>query len=351
MWRGSGPSTDLFPSHLVQVSSLKLMYLFAGGSRHSDVASFLKKWSTDYGFSLQLKELDIGRSPEHDLKNQALWDDIFNTLAEGEWCLIVSPPCNTFSRARYQFAKHPGPRPLRSKTYPKGFPWLSNKDAAIVSESNMFVSNCIKACRVCHNNKGHFLGEHPEDLGQVQGDHPGSIWQWEEVQALIADCSAITFAIQQCHFTRFITDLKVDDPRCYISWPRFDDAGNYVGPLPRSCGHVHSKKLIGKKDGKWNTSPSAAYPPSLCEFIAKLFVSAEAASGGGRTHSNNSFREISSGPSGAVDTLVVSSGEELEELPTEVEVFPTPRYQLNWSLNNNPRRPSMWRLVAMLANQ
>lgn len=278
------------------------MYLFAGKRRQSDIGSFLKRFSDELGFSLQLEEFDIERSHEHDLTKAVLWDQIFARLREGGWCLIVSPPCNTFSRARYQFVKHPGPRPLRSKEYPKGFPWLSQHNAAIVEEANQFVMNPVSACHVCHEHGGHFLLEHPEDLGQVNGEIPGSIWQWSEVQELVPTCSAVTFAVQQCHFgaptpkpTRFMCDLDVVDERCFLSWPKFTSDGSYLGPLPRSCGHVHKHKLIGKTAAQWNTSPSAAYPPRLCKFIAKLFVSALAAFGGGRTHNNPVFHGDRSG--------------------------------------------------------
>ena len=57
-----------------------------------------------------MHEFDIERSPQHDLTDNALWDKIFDTLKEGNWVLIVSPPCNTFSRARFQNRRHPWPK-------------------------------------------------------------------------------------------------------------------------------------------------------------------------------------------------------------------------------------------------
>ena len=49
----------------------------------------------------------------------------------------------------------------------------------------------------------------------------------------------------------------------------FDAGGWYMGPLPHDCGHVHKKSTIGKsKKGGFNTSPTAAYPPEMCRFIA-----------------------------------------------------------------------------------
>eukprot|EP00435_Cladocopium_sp_Y103_P066733 s1270_g29.t1 len=67
-------------------------------------------------------------------------------------------------------------------------------------------------------------------------------------------------------------DIEVDDPRCYLSMPKFDKLGFYKGPLPRPIGHNHKHKLIGKTGDRWNTSPSAAYPPQMCKFIATLIL-------------------------------------------------------------------------------
>eukprot|EP00435_Cladocopium_sp_Y103_P050988 s1843_g15.t1 len=137
-----------------------------------------------------------------------------------------------------------------------------------------------KGCEIAASFRGFFILEHPEDLGTVQGEQPGSIWQWDELLDLIPKLNAVTFAIHQCMFggltpkpTRFLTNLHVDDKRCYMSLPKFDKSGFYVGPLPRFCGHEHSHKLIGKTASKWNTAPSASYPPGLCRFLASIILS------------------------------------------------------------------------------
>ena len=84
---------------------VKVIYLFAGKRRHSDVGSFLGKLDEEGRIELHLHEVDIERSQEQDLRKQSLWDDIFQKLEQGGWFLIVSPPCNTFSRARFQWEK------------------------------------------------------------------------------------------------------------------------------------------------------------------------------------------------------------------------------------------------------
>jgi len=263
------------------------MYLFAGHQRHSDIGSFLKKAAESGNFKLELMEFDIERSPEHDLTDENLWERIFSLLKEGDWVLIVSPPCNTFSRARFQL-QHPGPTPLRTQTWPRGFPWLNNRDKLKVEEANLFVDRCLAACECTAESGGIFLLEHPEDLGTVRGERPGSIWQWPELLELIPKLGAVSFALHQCHFgastpkaTRFLTNMEVNDNRCFCALPKFDKFGYYKGPLPRHCGHVRTVKLIGKTGAKWNTAPSASYPPLLCQFLAGLILHAKASCGRG----------------------------------------------------------------------
>ena len=140
----------------------------------ASLASFLQQAHDEGRIKLTLKEYDLELSPEHDLTNLAIWEDIWKTLQEGGWMLIVSPPCNTFSRARFHFQDSPGPRPLRNINWPRGFPWLSQHHKTVVEEANMFVDRCIAACISCHAAGGSFIIEHPEDLGLVKGERPGS---------------------------------------------------------------------------------------------------------------------------------------------------------------------------------
>ena len=276
------------------------MYLFAGKRRQSDVASFLQRAHDEGRINLTLKEYDLELSPDHDLTDLSIWEDIWATLAEGGWTLIVSPPCNTFSRARFHFQDWPGPRPLRNINWPRGFPWLSQHHRAVVEEANLFIDRCIKACLACHSAGGKFIIEHPEDLGLVRDERPGSIWQLAEILDLIPSCGAVTFAIQQCHFgaptpkpTRFLGTLTTDDKRCHAGLPRFDKVGAYKGPLPKSCGHSHKHKLLGKTANKWNTSPSASYPPGLCEFLAALVLNAVHSFGRGNKNQQGMVKTFS----------------------------------------------------------
>ncbi len=277
---------DHSSDHCVQVN---VIYLFAGKQRKADIGEFLRAAEQRGLISLQLKEFDIERQSDHDLTNQDLWSEIFTLIECGNWTVIVSTPCNTFSRARFQFLMHPGPKPVSSQpNMARGFPWLNSRDRKAVDEANFFVTKSIEAAKKALQHDGHFLLEHPEDLGQVQGECPGTIWQWDEVLDLLTFPGVITFAIHHCMFggqtpkpTRFMTSLPIDDQRCFLRLPRFDKSGFYLGPLPRDCGRTHAVKLIGKSDNGWKTSPSAAYPAGLCEFLANQILTAQAACGRG----------------------------------------------------------------------
>ena len=69
-------------------------------------------------------ELDILRDKTHDLAQEDAWARIFSLVQKPKTVFVTTPPCHTFSRARH---RKPGPPPLRSVDWPKGFPWLSEK--------------------------------------------------------------------------------------------------------------------------------------------------------------------------------------------------------------------------------
>ena len=226
--------------------------------------------------------MDIERSESDDLSRDQLWEEIFAEIKDGKYdVLIMSPPCGTWSRVRFQWQLHPGPRPQRNKSWPWGFPWLSSAQRKKVDLANYFVSQTIRAAHLASEVGAFFLIEHPEDLGTVNGESPASIWQLDEMRDLQIATNATTWAIFQCGFgadtskpTRFLSSIPGIKAR-FSKWPAFDEQGKYVGPLPARCTHArHVRHLIGKdSQGRWVTGPAASYPPGLCKYLANLVVS------------------------------------------------------------------------------
>ena len=230
---------------------------------------------------LHLRELDLKRDVNQDLSCQPLWDSIFEELRLGLWdVVLMSPPCSTFSRARFNYRKG-GPRPLRDCVYPHGFPWLRESDRAAVRQADFFVDRCLDAIQLQINSCKHFLIEHPEDLGVTRtGAHPASIWQLSKLRDLV-DASASSFALHQCHFgsasqkpTRLAGNLP-SWAHLSVSWPQFDRTGHYCGPLPQCTEHEH-EPLIGfnSETNAWRTTSSASYPSAFCAMLALNILSA-----------------------------------------------------------------------------
>ena len=106
---------------------------------------------------------------------------------------------------------------------------------------------------------------------------PASIWQLPELRRALAPGRFWTVAGHQCQFpgvdrkkpTRLLSDVEGITDFGLGGWPSFDAAGYYTGPLPHSCGHVHRSLMIGRnRKGGFHTSPTAAYPPGMCKFLA-----------------------------------------------------------------------------------
>ena len=281
----------------------RVLYLFCGKPRKSDLRAWLTRLAPGFKCTVHVREVDIARSSEDDLSGEGLWQKFFTEVAEGKWdAVFLSPPCNTFSRARHLWKRSPGPRPIRSKHYPYGFPWVSAANKQTLGEHNFFIFQCKRMATTAFKAGKIYLWEHPEDLGRVKDtdDAPGSIWQWDELRTLQLESDATTWAIYQCHFgadtpkpTRFLGNIDKEMP--HSGWPTFDAEGFYSGPLGAGCGHrFHVRKLIGKTKGVWNTSPSAAYPSKLCKYLAQLLLSRFV---GGRTVLDKPALSAVDGPS------------------------------------------------------
>ena len=112
---------------------LKVVYVFAGHRRRADVHEHLSQLAHTLGFRLEMHEFDLMRDPKHDVLQEEMWKNLKVMIQELKpFCVIATPPCSTYSRARQFYKVSPGPRPIRSRQFPKGFPWLSqaNKQKA-----------------------------------------------------------------------------------------------------------------------------------------------------------------------------------------------------------------------------
>ena len=125
-------------------------------------------------------------------------DTLEHSLSNGKFdAAIITPPCNTHSRAL--FANKWGPRPYRSRRYPMGFPWLEGAIKAKIETANKLIEVAFRLAEAAYRGNTPYIIEHPEDLGKAQLGYPASIWQLERCAKLAKDTGAVTGALYQCH--------------------------------------------------------------------------------------------------------------------------------------------------------
>ena len=231
---------------------LRFLYLFAGGHRQSAVKDFLEaavRASSGEPFAgVEASEIDVLRDPvEHDLLSPDRQEDFRKRVEDGEFDFVmVTPPCNTFSRAR--MANQAGPPVLRNRTYPWGFPWLRRAHRAKCEAANVLVafSFSVLEAVVAAEARGYrvqaFLG-HPEDLGAARRGVPASISQRDRLRKAVDAPGFFTVAIHQCKFgamhakpTRIVTNVAELGVGRAKGWPVFSAGCEYLGPSRGRAG-------------------------------------------------------------------------------------------------------------------
>ena len=262
-----------------EIKKLTVVYVFAGHRRRADVREHLQRFADLHGITLRMREFDILMDERHDVLDEAFWNELVTFIHELKPdCVVVTPPCSTYSRARHFYKQSPGPRPIRSRQHPLGFPWLSHKNRVKAEQGTKLADKAWELLQIFSDIGAMFLSEFPEDLGLTSTGVPPSFWQMQQCQDMLALAGVITFALFQCEFgaatpkpTRFITSLKHFDGNIYMGTPRFDDQWRYLGPLPPCCPHPHAHEALTgmSDDGGWKTAPAAHYPGPLCELLAQ----------------------------------------------------------------------------------
>ena len=194
--------------------------------------------------------------------------------------ILISPPCSTFSRAR--MANRMGPPAIRSKVHPWGFPWLKAKDKKVCEKANSLIMFAFAVMEAASKalQRGHRIAvvfEHPVDLGSYSLGTPASVFQLERLRGVVKNQAWSTFAFHQCDFkalsskpTRLVTNVGALSS--FKGWPVFDKNDNYLGPLPKSCGHLHEPLVDAAGKSKDRLTDSAAYPAELNKWLAEQVV-------------------------------------------------------------------------------
>ena len=87
---------------------MRILYLFAGQPRRSDLKTALIKAGVPSNLDVDVVEYDILRSPEHDLPQEVSWAVILEGLNHKEYAAVfASPPCNIFFQGHLRATQWP----------------------------------------------------------------------------------------------------------------------------------------------------------------------------------------------------------------------------------------------------
>ena len=163
-------------------------YLFAGKHRESDLPEQIKVRLQGEGLLSEIDAFDLLRSGDsHDLSSIALREQSIEDIDNKYGIVVSSPPCNTYSRLNW--SEDPGPRPIRCRTHPRGFPWLRQRFRWKLETANLLIDFNWEVLRKVHEISRTrpiiALMEHPEDLGATPKVVPAKVWQDASFQDLL----------------------------------------------------------------------------------------------------------------------------------------------------------------------
>ena len=189
--------------------------------------------------------------------------------------VFIAVPSKGMSRTL--FANKLGPSPLRSKSFPYGYPWLSQhtkrvNDAVTIEAAFLFA---LALATLTQNNTAQVLFA-AEERGKTFYGEPCSWWQTEEVR-IMSELGATRSALYSCELVQKWTKQSRDKPgsiglmtnfdaHCaerHEGWPQLSETAlSYVGPFPDECkcGCKHTSLETAR-------TQATAVEPSICAHL------------------------------------------------------------------------------------
>ena len=237
-------------------------------------------------YEVRITCVDIQRRPSIDLANTVERQKLLTRIRAQEFdAILLSPPCSTFSRARW--ANFKGPRPVRSAAKPHGLDKLTaaERDRCILGTIFAdFTWEVVELAIEVHIS--FLLLEQPEDLGVLargpyKGQRPTSMWQWPAMAKLATRPNVTTLALHQSSFgtdypkpTRLLLLGARHLPDfCYKGPPTYDKDGSYTAFASATTPLLHERSSYnGSLQDHWyRTMARANAPVDSCYVDTSLF--------------------------------------------------------------------------------
>lgn len=180
----------------LHIKTLVFVQVFSGFRRHEDLHQLLEHqvWEDMHFFVISI-DMCL-QTIEGNLASSKAFQFWMHQIATGQVSgMGGGPPCETFTAARLLEG---GPPPLRSGTWPQGFPNLKYRQWQQCLIGSRLIRFLLEALVCLAQHGGARFLEHPQfPLWAAQKD-PASIWRSREVRLLrTLDCVGITM-FDQC---------------------------------------------------------------------------------------------------------------------------------------------------------
>ena len=149
----------------------------------------------------------------------------------------------------------PQPKPLRSATFPLGFPGLGQYDNVKVAKGNILARTTAEQAGVLHDRGALFTIENPE-----------SSWMWKHpaMVGLLATSGVFTVKFHNC----MVGGKRNKSTALVTNMPEMQD-------MNRPCDGSHEHAPWGvafNKRWSFSTADECEYPDVLCNEVARLVV-------------------------------------------------------------------------------
>ena len=250
------------------VSSPLFLYVYSGRRREGDFQSHVETYLDKFQFPGRVLMLDLALSDNHDITNDDLVAKLLQWFRAGIIAgLLVAPPCETWSEARYQLEENGrAPRPIRTAEFPFGALQLTAAELQqiLVASTLLFAALRLLLAAMMTGTPG--IMEHPREPKRPER---ASIWRLHWLQAMFSSRLVQLRLIRQAEYgarSSKPTHLAVCHVPCF--WETMS-----VHTVAVNWSNL--TVLKGKQqDGTWRTSEAKEYPSLLNQALAHTLVQA-----------------------------------------------------------------------------
>lgn len=160
---GSGPkASGPIP---VEQGQVTVIHLFSGPRRKEDLHGWVQRLGEYRGIAPRVISVDIMSMAMQDMLNDVAVDELPQAFLSVDVVFIAaSPPCSTWSRARF---RRPGPAVLRTRCHLMGLPRHRGSGVKEVQDQFRILERVVRLCEAVVFRGGGFFINNPEKPGHA----------------------------------------------------------------------------------------------------------------------------------------------------------------------------------------